>query len=151
MGSLKRWARKDIDKDVEIAVKDVAINYKKQIKAGNDGANRPMARVLPVTMDLPVRIKTDATPRREVNGSVKPLVARGRMVNSIRSKKTGKNFEIGASTPHGNIVLSANANPAARGIQTRAPIKRNPLVVSNVQVRMIEKEILKGLDKALRR
>ncbi len=149
--SLKQWAKDDFEEDVDKASLKLVDKYKQQIKAGKTGAEGIMRAVKPVTLDMPIRIDSDSAIRREVNPSVKPLVARGRAVNSIKRRRAGDKFLIEPSTLHGKRVFVDNAFPSVRGIQRTQKVVRDPLIVSDIQVDIIEKEILKGIDKAIRR
>lgn len=139
---VSNWVLSGADKDVKKASNVLANKYKTQIKSGKNGDNSSMPNVKDVTMESPIRYGSDPAIRQSVRSSRTPLYARGRAVNSIKSKKVSEGYEIGPSTSHGDLVFSYNANSA--------PTKRDPLIVSDVQIDIIEDHIFDGLDKALR-
>ena len=150
VASIKRWANGDIEGDLDTGVDKLVKKYKTQIKDGKTGDNSSMKSIKNVTFVMPIRIASDRTLRKEVNGSSKPLVARGDAVRSIGKQKTSIGYEIGPQTQHGKRVFTDNAYPRANSRQKVTKAVRDPLVVSDVQLDIIEAEIMKGLDKAIR-
>jgi len=140
--NLLRWAKSAFRADVHRASDKVRKNVQGNIRQGKDGAGNSMVNIKPQTLDMPIRFATDKTKRREVRSSRKPLVARGNAVNSIKMKKGKDRDIIEPSTKHGRTVFRYNA--------LSAPTKRDALVVGDNHEKIIEDEILKGLDKALR-
>ena len=79
------WAKEVDGKDLKPIVDLITKDYKSQIRKGNDGSGKRMPLVKMSTMKMPVRFGDTNSPIREdVNNSVKPLVATGKTVNSIR-------------------------------------------------------------------
>jgi hypothetical protein len=153
-GILKRvnqWA-KDVDgKDLKPIVALITEDYKKQIRAGNDGSGKRMPLIKISTLKMPVRFGDLNSPIREdVNNSVKPLVATGKTVNSIRYTKKGDGYEIGASDKKSDMILAVNSKTRRTRRGNTVQPARDALIVSDRQFDIIEKELLKSLEKALR-
>jgi len=145
LAKLLQWADKGYRSDVNNAAITLTKDYKDKIKQGVDGSGVAMKRVKDITMEMPIRRGSDTAIRKEVNSSRKPLVARGRAVESIRKRSVSRNrIEIAPSTQHGKIVFGYNASTG------KARTKRDPLIVSDKQMDIIESEILKNLDRVLR-
>lgn len=136
------WAANGVNEDVQKSADKIATDYRTKIKSGKTGDNSQMANVKQVTMESPIRHGSDPAIRGEVRSSRTPLYARGRAVNSIKAKRTSKGADIGPTTVHGQTVFGYNA--------FSAKTKRDPLIVSDAQLDIIEKEILKSLDKVIK-
>ncbi len=141
--SLTRWAKEDADKDLKNAADEVTKSYKSLIKGGMDGSGKSMAKIKESTYNSAVGGHShDSTLRKKVRSSKTPLFARGGAIGSI--KKTSKKgiHSIEPSTPHGKVVFGNAA--------FKAKTKRDPLIVSDVQGKIIERHLIKGLSKAIR-
>jgi len=136
------WANNGAIKALEKAGKEVAEAYKKQIKTGNNGDGSSMPLVTEHTMKAPIRHGSDPAIRGKVRSSRSPLYARGRAIDSIKSKRRDNVVEIGPSTSHGELIFSYNA--------TKAKTKRDPLIVSDAQADIVKKYIEDGLDKIIK-
>lgn len=109
---------------------------------GMDGSGRSMKPIKDSTLNMPIRFSSDPAIRKTVRSSKKPLVARGHAVGSLkRSSKKGIH-SIEPSTKHGKKVFGFNAE--------KAKTKRDPLIVSDVQGKIIERHLIKGLSQAIR-
>lgn len=141
---LSNWSETGINKDVTKASEEAAKDIQNKIRGGKDGSGKKMTPIKDKTLDMPIRYSSDRRLRKEVNSSKDPLVATGRMVSSIKSKRMPRNeWEIGPTTTHGKNVIDYNA--------TKASIKRDPLVVGNDQVKLIEDALVKALEREIRR
>ena len=139
---VKNWTINGVNKDVKKASTIIANNYKSQIRSGKKGDDTSMPNVTDNTMKRPIGGHSrDSSIRGEVRSSRSPLYARGGAIDSIKSKKVSNGFEIGPTTPHGEVIFSFNANSAKT--------KRDPLIVSDVQMKILEDHIYGGLDKIL--
>ncbi len=136
-----RWVNTGSKEDLKESGEDLSKDYKKQIKAGVAGDGSKMTPVKNVTMNRQVRSTTPVI-RKKVNSSKNPLVATKRAVGSIKSSKVGDKAIIEPSTPHGKLIFNYNAN----GAKT----KRDPLVVSDIQEKVILEQFEKGLLKAIK-
>ena len=147
---LDRWV-KDFSLDSLKKTSDkVATDYRKLIRAGKDGNNNSMLRVRDSTMKMPIRYGgPDKRIRGDVKKNRKPLVATGKAVESIKSTKRGDRYEIGPVSSHGKIVFGVNSRARTTNNGNNVAI-RDPLVVSDRQLDIVENELLKSLDKALR-
>ena len=154
-GSLKRYLsklkatiRKTLIRAAERSSKVLAKDYKSKIKRGLGASNEPLVKVRDSTMRQPIRRGgPDKRIRGNVNASRNPLIATGKTVNSIQAKK-GKDqfsYEISSNSSKGDMILTVNAKGKADKV-TYAGI-RDPLKVTNQQVDIVEKEILKELDR----
>jgi len=141
---LNRWANVTYFKTLGKATTRLTEDYKKRIRSGQTGDGSRMPLVKESTMGMPIRFATDRAIRGEVRGSRTPLVARGNAVNSLKKYKRGTRYEIEPSTPHGKLIFNTNAK------SKKGRVKRDPLIVSDKQLDIIETEILKDLDKILR-
>jgi ribosomal protein S6E (S10) len=140
--NLNRWAKQDADKDLKNAADEVTKSYKSLIMGGMDGSGRSMEPIKDSTLNMPIRFSSDPAIRKTVRSSKKPLVARGHAVGSLkRSSKKGIH-SIEPSTKHGKKVFGFNAE--------KAKTKRDPLIVSDVQGKIIERHLIKGLSQAIR-
>ena len=132
----------------------LAKRYRDMIKAGNE----PDKRSSPLqdsTMISPIRVGDKGSPiRGEVNPSRTPLVATGKFVNSIKSKSKNNLrsivFEIGSDSVHGNNVLYSNFKGKANWKHGGGKI-RDPLRVTDREVEFIADEIVKDLDRTLKK
>ena len=140
--NLTRWAKEDADKDLKNAADEVTKVYKDLIKAGLDGSRRSMEPIKDSTLNMPIRFSSDPAIRKTVRSSKKPLVARGNAVESIKRTSKKGIHSIEPSTRHGKKVFGFNAE--------RAKTKRDPLIVSDVQGKIIERHLIKGLSRAIR-
>lgn len=131
------------EKSISKAAGEALIDYKDKIKSGKDGANVPMQSVKDSTMDMPIRYSTDKRIRKTVRSSKKPLVASGKAVGSLRKSRDSNGYKIEPSTEHGKRVFAYNSSQGASGVD------RDPLIASDVQLDMLEKSLLKGIDKVL--
>ena len=152
MKDLKKWSKSKVLDDIGRSAKTVTTKYKSQIRAGLKGDNTPMVNIKNETLDMPIRWGTDPVKRGHVRSSRKPLHARGNLINSIKSRRVKNSFVIEPNTIHGKRVLETNAfTPQVKfGKKTSPRPIRDPLIVSDVQVKIIEDEIIKGLEKAIR-
>ena len=144
MRKLQVWAGKHSHKELDDAAVEITKTYKAQIKAGKRGDNSSMINVKDSTMEMPVRFTSAPVLRKNVRSSKKPLVARGHAVGSLKKKGTKDRKVIEPSTRHGRIVFGYNAEDG------KAKVKRDPLIVSAVQEKIILKHIMKGIDNAIR-
>ena len=144
------WAKNFDGKPLSDIVEKVTKDYKEKFKDGKDGHGQDMLRVRQSTMDMPIRYGgPDSRIRREVNSSRKPLNATGETIRSIKKKKVRDGYEIGASTSHGRDILAINVKPRAIKSGGTVPA-RDPLVAGEKQLDIIEAELIKSLEKALR-
>jgi len=140
--SLVNWSKTVSSNDLDKATTKMTESYKTLIRGGMTGEGDLMPLVEESTMNMPIRFGDKNSPiRSSVNGSRKPLVATGEAVNSIKKKAIKDGYEIAPSTDHGELIFGYNA--------LKAPTKRDPLVVGEIQLAMIEDALLKSLDKAL--
>jgi len=140
--NLRKWAKETADEDLKKAADEITKTYKSQIKGGLDGSGRSMASIKDSTLNMPIRFSSDPAIRKTVRSSKKPLVARGHAVGSLkRSSKKGIH-SIEPSTKHGKKVFGFNAE--------KAKTKRDPLIVSDVQGKIIERHLIRGLSQAIR-
>ena len=146
---LSNWVFNGATKAIGKASKKIATKYKSNMREGKDGAGNLMWDVTDATMKAPIRYGSDPAIRGEVRSSRTPLYARGRTIDSIKSRKTAKGYEVGPTTSHGQKILAVNekARTTKQGKFVQA---RNPLIVSDVQMDIIEDAILDDLDKILR-
>jgi len=130
------------------ASKLLASNYRARIKRGVGASNDRLRPVSSSTMSQPIRRGgPDKRIRKNVNASRSvPIVATGATVNSIDYKK-GKNkyeFEISSNTLKGDMIFAVNAREIpTKNIKT----VRDPLRAESPQLDIVEKEILKQLDR----
>lgn len=140
--NLTRWAKEDADKDLKKASEDITKSYKSLIKGGVDGSGKAMAKIKESTFNMPIRFTSDPAIRKDVRSSKTPLFARGGAVGSLKSTSKKGIHSIEPSTPHGKLVFG-NAAFVAK-------TKRDPLIVSDVQGKIIERHLIKGLSQAIR-
>lgn len=141
--NLTRWAKEDADKDLKNASDEVTKVYKDLLKAGLDGSRKPMAKIKKITHDMAIGGHAhDSSIRKTVRSSKTPLFARGSAINSIKRTSKKGLHSIEPSTPHGKTVFG-NAAFVAK-------TKRDPLIVSDVQGKIIERHLIKGLSRAIR-
>ena len=154
MKVLNKWAERGIFRGMKKTSTKLAKRYRDMIKAGNE----PDKRSSPLqdsTMISPIRVGDKGSPiRGEVNPSRTPLVATGQTVNSIKSK-TKNNlrsivFEIGSDDARANRILGANARGKANWKHSGS-VKRDPLRVTDREVEFIADEIVKDLDRTLKK
>lgn len=138
-----------MSKDINKASIEIANKYKSNIREGKDGAGNFMWNVTDSTMKQPIRYYEDAAIRGEVRSSRTPLYARGDAISSIKSKKTSRGHEIGPTTKHGQLIFGVNEKSRTTKQGNYVPA-RNPLIVSDVQLDIIEKHILDGITKVIK-
>ena len=107
------------------------------------GSGEPLRQVKRSTMTSPIRYGgPDKRIRGSVNPSTNPLKATGKAINSITSKKINKNTqEVAPNTPHGKMIFEYNAH--------KAKTKRDPIIISDKQVKLIEDSVVDALTKEL--
>jgi len=152
MRQLKNWSRDIMGKGFEVIAEKVTKDYKKRFIAGQDGDGRKMPEVKKSTMDMPISISgkyEDARIRREVNSSRKPLNATGASIDSIKKYKKSDGYEIGPSTQRGEDIFKINRNKRTSKKGSVIPA-RDMLVIGDKQLDIIEAELIKSLEKALR-
>ena len=134
-------------KGAEKGSKLVASDYTSKMSRGVTGRNKPIKPVRESTMNQPIRRGgPDRRIRRSVNPSAGVAVyATGETARSIRSKRNGKwIWEVSSATAKGDMILGVNAKELpSRNIKN----VRNPLQVGKDQLDILEKEILKEIDK----
>ena len=146
---LRDYFHSGIHPILENASLKISNKYKAQIRAGKTGADNFMMDVSEATMKSPIRAGSDKAIRGEVRSSRSPLYARGRAIESIKSIKTAKGFEIGPTTSHGQMIFGVNEKARVTKKGNRIPA-RNPFVVSDVQLDIIEKSVLESIDRIIK-
>jgi len=134
--------------DLKKSADKIVLDLRKKIRTGRTGDGSKMPLVSEATMDMPISGSRDRRKRRDVNGSRNPLVATGESVSSIKAKKHGSGYRIGA-TGRGEKKFSYNQAPR-RGKGDKEIPARDPFVTGEDQLTILESDILKSLDKALR-
>ena len=138
---LKGWLFFGIEKDVDKGSKALARNYQKQITRGLDANGSPMKPVKESTMNSPIRWGgPDKRIRRTVNPARnRPIQATGASIKSIHSKqKSKREWEI----THG-------AGKALKAFSLNRKLGRDPLQVTDKQIKIIEDAILDGFERTL--
>lgn len=133
-----RRAFRAVSKGLERGSRLLASDYTKRIKRGSGASGESLKPVEESTMNQPIRRGgPDRRIRRTVNPAKNiPIVATGETAESIKSKKIGDEFHISSNTSKGDMILEVNRK-----------LGRDPVQVSGNQMDIIEKEILKELDK----
>jgi len=151
---LRNWANKGMGQSMVKTSNKLAKRYRRMIRSGiePDKRSEPLD---PDTMSIPIRVGDKGSPiRSSVNQSATPLVATGRTVNSIKSKKTSGfgsvKFTIGSDDRRANNILTANAFGEANWNHGGGK-RRDPLRVTNKEIDFIEEEIVKELDKVIKK
>ena len=134
--------------DLKKSADKIVLDLRKKIRTGRTGDGSKMHLVSEATMDMPISGSRDRRKRRDVNGSREPLVATGESVSSIKAKKHGNEYRIGAT---GRGKKKFSYNEAKRTSRSGRVIpSRDPFVTGEDQLTILESELLKSLDKALR-
>ncbi len=143
------WSWDGSRKNVDKAAKDIASLVKENMKEGRDSDGVSFAPLAKATIEGPVRREGNSQKR---SGSI-PLVASGRTADSIGVKKPdSETWEITSTTSDGQKILASNAKESHNGFpfigDTPKPI-RDPLVVSEKHLDLLENEIIKGIEEVL--
>lgn len=137
--------------DITKASIDIAEQAREAIRDGQNTNGSPMAPLRKATLEGPIRMEGDNTPRSQYGAT--PLSASGKTANSIVSKKSGTNeWEISSNSDKGDMILSSNAKQGHSGSPfggDTPKVVRDPLQVSDKHMDIIENKLVDGIDRAL--
>lgn len=143
---LKSRIRRVALRGLENGSKKLAPDYSRRIRMGIGASGRALRPVKNSTMDMPIRMGgPDRRIRRSVNNSKIPIVATGKTANSISAKKkTQEEWEVSANNSKSDMILAVNAKVSP---SDNIKLARDPLQVAKPQLDLVEKEILKEIDR----
>lgn len=156
LNKLEDWARSGCLVMMDKISKNLAISYRNRIRSGlnADGSRSPAlteSTMKSHTRQGDVPSNSSATIRSKYGNT--PLVATGKTVDSIQSKKTdNQTWEIGPVTDRGVKIINSNATRTHHGFPFAGdtPKKaRDPLTLEDPQMDFIEDQIVQDLERML--
>lgn len=146
MGGLPRLIRKVKNQVTRAVYKGAAEgselvekDLQKRLRTGQNASGSPAKRVKETTMNQPIR---RGGPDKRIRKTVNPspgisIYATGETARSIQSRREANNeWEVSSITAKGNMILEVNAK-----------MGRDPIQAAKPQIDIVEKEILKEIDR----
>ena len=152
LDGLRVWSYRGYVDTVDRAANEVSGAVRSSLKAGEDAEGNPFEALSDVTLENPIRRDGHSSTTRGAYGAT-PLYATGETADSIGAERLAfGEWEVGAMTPKGDMILSSNARTSHSGIpfggDTPKPV-RDVLTASERHLDIIENRLVIDLSLLL--